>query len=159
MKKDDVKIGSNYLAKVSEKVVTIRIDAESRHGGWDATNLATGKKVRIKSAQRLRGPATDRSEAPAAAEPDRVPLNPMNTPSQPKAKKRSGLDTAYELLKTSGEPMRCKDLVDKMIADGLWHTAGKTPSATIYSAIIREIAEKRDDARFRKTDRGMFTAA
>jgi len=30
--------------------------AENPHGGWDATNEATGKKVRIKSAQRLRGP-------------------------------------------------------------------------------------------------------
>ena len=54
MKKSEVKIGSVYTAKVSDKVVEVRIDAESRHGGWDATNLATGKKVRIKSAQRLR---------------------------------------------------------------------------------------------------------
>ncbi len=54
MKKNEVKVGSVYTAKVSDKVVEVRIDAESRQGGWDATNLATGKKVRIKSAQRLR---------------------------------------------------------------------------------------------------------
>src|SRR5512136_778849 len=54
MKKNEVKIGSVYTAKVTNKVVQVRIDAENRHGGWDATNLATGKKVRIQSAQRLR---------------------------------------------------------------------------------------------------------
>lgn len=58
MKKADVKIGGKYTAKVSDKLTTVRIDAENAHGGWDATNVATGKKVRIKSAQRLRGPAT-----------------------------------------------------------------------------------------------------
>jgi hypothetical protein len=53
MKKSEVKIGRVYTAKVTNKVVQVRIDAESRYGGWDATNLATGKKVRIQSAQRL----------------------------------------------------------------------------------------------------------
>ena len=28
----------------------MRIDAENRSGGWDATNLSTNKKVRIKTA-------------------------------------------------------------------------------------------------------------
>jgi hypothetical protein len=57
MKKNEVKVGGTYLAKVSDKVVSVRIDGENPHGGWDATNEATGKKVRIKSAQRLRGEA------------------------------------------------------------------------------------------------------
>ena len=54
MKKSEVKIGGVYTAKVTNKLVQVRIDAESRYGGWDATNLATGKKVRIKSPARLR---------------------------------------------------------------------------------------------------------
>ena len=37
MKKKDVKVGQTYLAKVSGKVVRVRIDRESRHGGWNAT--------------------------------------------------------------------------------------------------------------------------
>ncbi|MFO8012585.1 MAG: winged helix-turn-helix domain-containing protein [Phycisphaerae bacterium] len=56
MKKADVKVGNVYGAKVSGKVVPVRIDAENPRGGWDATNTATNKKVRIKSARRLRGP-------------------------------------------------------------------------------------------------------
>jgi len=54
MKKHEVKVGGQYLAKVSGKVVAVHIDGENPHGGWDATNVQTKKKVRIKSAQRLR---------------------------------------------------------------------------------------------------------
>ena len=61
MKKSEVKVGGVYTAKVTNKVVQVRIDAESRHGGWDATNLQTGKKVRILSPQRLRAAVASRS--------------------------------------------------------------------------------------------------
>ena len=54
MKKADVKIGGRYIAKVSGSIVPVRIDSESSHGGWNATNTKTGRAVRIKSAQRLR---------------------------------------------------------------------------------------------------------
>ncbi len=54
MKKDQVQIGGTYVAKVSGQLARVRIDAESRFGGWDATNVLTNRKVRIKSAQRLR---------------------------------------------------------------------------------------------------------
>ena len=56
MKKHEVKVGGTFLAKISDKVVPVRITGESRYGGWDAVTK-TGKTVRIKSAQRLRGPA------------------------------------------------------------------------------------------------------
>ncbi len=70
MKKADVKVGATYRAKVSNNVVEVRIDAESPHGGWDATNLATGKKVRIKTSQRLRA-AVGATAAPAAKDADK----------------------------------------------------------------------------------------
>jgi hypothetical protein len=78
-------------------------------------------------------------------------------PAEPKAKKPSGLDAAAQVLKDAGKPMRCKDMVDTMLANGLWQTGGKTPAATIYAAILREIQTKGGEARFKKTDRGMFT--
>jgi len=65
MKKHEVKIGSEYVAKVSGKLAHVRIDSENPHGGWGAVNLATKKPVRIKSAQRLRAEA-GRKAAPAA---------------------------------------------------------------------------------------------
>lgn len=54
MKKADVQIGGRYIAKVSGKLARVRIIGESIYGGWDATNEATGRDVRIKTAARLR---------------------------------------------------------------------------------------------------------
>ena len=55
MKKTEVKLGGVYKAKVSGNLVSVKITHENPHGGWQALNLKTGKTVRIKSAQRLRG--------------------------------------------------------------------------------------------------------
>ena len=61
------------------------------------------------------------------------------------------------MLAETREPMNCKELVDAMAAKGYWSSpGGKTPHATLYSAILREITTKGNDARFKKTDRGHF---
>ncbi len=60
MKKADVVIGGKYAAKVSSDLVIVQIKCESRHGGWDAVSMKTGRAIRIKSAQRLRRPAGGR---------------------------------------------------------------------------------------------------
>ena len=54
MKKKDVVIGGKYTAKVSGNIVPVRIDEEAWPKGWHATNMETKRKIRIKSAQRLR---------------------------------------------------------------------------------------------------------
>ena len=54
MRQKDVIIGRYYLAKVSEKVVIVRIEQVSSYGGWDALNTETQRMVRIKTAGRLR---------------------------------------------------------------------------------------------------------
>ena len=55
MKKNDVKIGRIYYATVTNKKVQIQIDGEKPEGGWTATNLFTGKKIAIKTPDRLEG--------------------------------------------------------------------------------------------------------
>ncbi|QKK08969.1 MAG: hypothetical protein HND58_12900 [Planctomycetota bacterium] len=46
-----------------------------------------------------------------------------------------------------------------MADQGLWTSpGGKTPDATLYSAIGREISAKGADSRFRKTGRGRFAS-
>lgn len=57
MKKKDVVIGEKYVAKVSGRLVAVRLDGESPYGGWDGTNTETGRKVHVKTAGRLRRPA------------------------------------------------------------------------------------------------------
>ena len=55
MKKSEVKVGGVYTAKVSDRIVSVRIDSVHSKQGWNATNTQTGKRIHIKSAQRLRG--------------------------------------------------------------------------------------------------------
>jgi len=59
MKKQDVEIGSIYIAKVSAVLTKVRITRQSPYGGWHGTNLATGREVRIRGAARLRRPANE----------------------------------------------------------------------------------------------------
>ena len=80
--------------------------------------------------------------------------------AQAKTKKTSALDAAARVLGESGEPMTCTALIEAMAAKGYWTSpGGKTPSATLYSAILRELNTKGKEARFQKTDRGQFALA
>jgi len=76
-----------------------------------------------------------------------------------KPKRPSGLNAAAQVLAEAKEPLTSGEMVKRMLAKGLWKTSGKTPAATIYAAIIREIAKKGDASRFRKTERGKFELA
>ena len=74
-------------------------------------------------------------------------------------KNMSALDAAAKVLGASKEPMRAKEMIEQMAAKGYWKSpGGKTPAATIYAAMLREIGAKGKDARFKKTDRGLFAA-
>lgn len=78
---------------------------------------------------------------------------------EPKPKRVSAIDAAAQVLAASSEPMNCMALVEAMATQGLWTSpGGATPHATLYSAIIREIATKGAESRFVKKDRGMFAA-
>ncbi|MGA2619030.1 MAG: HTH domain-containing protein [Thermoguttaceae bacterium] len=53
--------------------------------------------------------------------------------------------------------MTAKEMVAAAEAKGYWKSpGGKTPHATVYSAIIREIKIKGKESRFSKADRGKF---
>ena len=80
-------------------------------------------------------------------------------PKEPKDKKLSAIDAAAQVLAAGKEPMTSKEMIEAMAAKSLWSSpGGKTPHATLYSAIIREIALKGKEARFVKTERGKFAA-
>ena len=76
-----------------------------------------------------------------------------------KSQKLSAIDAAAKLLGETGTPMSCKELIDAMATKGLWTSpGGRTPAATLYSALLREINAKGKDARFIKAERGKFAA-
>jgi len=95
----------------------------------------------------------------AAAKATKEPKAPK--PSRQSKPKRMGvLDAAAQVLAASKVPMRATEMIAAVEAKGLWKSpGGKTPEATLYAAIIREIAAKGKDARFKKHERGVFVAA
>ncbi|MBK8915030.1 MAG: winged helix-turn-helix domain-containing protein [Phycisphaerales bacterium] len=272
MKKNDVEIGATYVAKVSGTLARVRIDRESRYGGWEATNVDTGRRVRIKSAQRLRHAAVDPKCAKAIAAADqqnarlrdererspdgmaaseramansaienpeecatvgcgrpaaltylgrprcqacyedevadgdatsetpnheettmattkkskksatkapkatripkviKPPMAAKPKATKPTAERRptgvakpkrvSAPDAAAEVLRKAGKPMRSQEMIAAMAEQGLWSSPnGRTPAATLYSALLREIQHRAGEARFKKSDRGLFEYA
>lgn len=77
---------------------------------------------------------------------------------QPATKRLSALDAAVKVLSESKEPLNAKQMIEVMEQKKYWSSpVGKTPHATLYSAILREMNTKGKDARFKKTERGKFT--
>jgi hypothetical protein len=120
--------------------------------------MATQKKAKKsktrKAATRARASARIAGERPDATKRRR---RPATTNEDRKGKKISALDAAAKVLEEEGRPMTCKEMIETMAAKRYWNSpGGKTPTATLYSAILRELATKKGGARFRKTERGKF---
>ena len=169
MKLNDVKIGGEYEARIAGGTMQVRILAEKASGGWTALNLETKKKVFVPLARQLRDPGTTATTTTTEGNLTVVEVPPamietINAPearparkkkatddSATPAKKTSQIQAALQVLATSKEPMNCQAMVEAMSAQGLWTSpGGKTPHATLYAAILREINTKGNDARFRK---------
>ena len=167
--KKQIVLGHVYSAKVGGSYVAVRAEKSLGHGRYEGSTVrpdGTGSIVRF-ATDAVRGvgmPEAKWREEHAIKTHD-LPIPPVaETAKTRKAKagkpakgrKPGGLDAAVAVLAEARKPMNCQEMVERMLATGLWKTKGKTPSATIYAAIIREIAAKGDKSRFRKTDRGTF---
>ena len=178
MKANDVKIGGEYQARIGKTPFPVRIVSEKASGGWSAINLNNDKKVFISLARLLQ-------EIPAATEttvttegnltvvevpPATVETIDGSTPKPTRGRKPktdsdnaegktslSQLDAAAKVLGEATDPLTTKQMVETMATKGYWSSpGGKTPHATLYSAILRELQNKGDASRFVKTDRGHF---
>lgn len=130
-------------------------------------------KVQPKKKTATKSRATKRTTSAAKAAPAAAPKKPTTkksaasagkaakpagktTAKKPAVKKTSALDAAAEVLAGS-DAMTTREMIDAMAEKKLWSSpGGKTPDRTLYSAILREIATKGKDARFKKTERGKF---
>jgi hypothetical protein len=125
--------------------VSAAAGAETPSGGklrWTSLKAANGVSHRTKKpkAKKTAKAATPKSPEDAA-----------------KAGKLSALDAAAKVLQESGQPMNCQEMIQAMAVKGYWTSpAGKTPAATLYSALLRELKTKAAQARFQKTARGQF---
>jgi hypothetical protein len=84
---------------------------------------------------------------------------PAPTPATLTPHPYSALDAAALVLRETGQPMGCPELIEQMAAKGYWTSPqGKTPSSTLYAAIAREIKLKGTASRFVQTGPGRFAA-
>ena len=119
-----------------------------------AAKKAPAKKPRMNaSAARAEGAAKQKAMHEAKL------AKPTKPTKAAKPKRVSLLDAAATVLASAKEPMQAKAIVEQVVKRGLWKPgAGKTPHATLYAAMTREITAKGKDARFEKIDRGLFSA-
>jgi hypothetical protein len=100
---------------------------------------------------------TKTADTPTPAEGETIAPDPTPPDAPAPVKKLSAVDAAARVLGESGQAMNCPELIAAMAAQGYWSSPrGRTPAGTLYSAVLRELQTKGDQARFRKTARGKF---
>jgi HB1, ASXL, restriction endonuclease HTH domain len=107
-------------------------------------------------------PPPSAAEAAEASEPAQTAGKPKRRKksTEPQEKKLSAIDAAAKVLAETHTPMTCQELIGAMAAKGYWTSpGGKTPGATLYSALLRETQIKGTRSRFTKTERGKFDLA
>jgi hypothetical protein len=167
----EVKVGMVYSVKSGGGRIWARIEKALGDGRFSAVTMPGGKTVKV-IAENIQGDGktpedwarkhkTKGHESPKDV--DKVPADTKPSKKNKAAKtgkkkkhKTSGLDAAARVLREAGKPMRCPDIIKAALEKGYWSTKGKTPTATVYSAIIREITAKGNKSRFRKSARGEF---
>ena len=107
--------------------------------------------------------ATTEVEAEATTEADSPEASTAAAAKQSgseKPERMSALDAAAKVLQQAGEPMNAKAMIEAMAAKEYWTSpGGKTPHATLYAAIAKEITVKGKESRFAKSSKGHFVAA
>ena len=63
-------------------------------------------------------------------------------------------DAIEKVLREARKPLEAEVIAERVLAEGLWQTSGKTPAATVGSAIYTSI--KKGEKRFAQTGPGVF---
>ena len=115
-----------------------------------APDDATKPQKTLKSKAELQA---ERAAAKAAKTP--------KTPEVAKEPRKPGiLAIAADILAKTKKAMTAKEIVDHALENKMWETNGATPGATLYSALIRDVAKKGSESRFMRAEKkGMFCAA
>jgi len=65
-----------------------------------------------------------------------------------KRKEMNVRDAAIHVLQEAGEPLHAKEITERMLADNLWQTTGKTPAGTVSARLYSDIKKNGDDSPF-----------
>lgn len=122
------------------------------------TSKKGGKPAKPRTIQVIEDPTSEVEATPSVIETKPQPA--ANQKPDGSAKRLSALDAAVLVLRELDQPLNAKQMVEAMTDKGYWTSpGGKTPHATLFSAIQREIAMKGACSRFAKGDRGKFVLA
>lgn len=121
--------------------------------------MATKKTTTTKKTT-SRKRTTAKKKAPAKRATARKATAKKTTGTKKAKAKMSQMAAAERVLAEASEPMNCQQMVEAMAKKRLWKSpGGKTPHATLYASLLRHIRKHGKDARFNKTDRGLFALA
>jgi HB1, ASXL, restriction endonuclease HTH domain len=136
--------------KLNEEVTVVAKKAKS-------PKAAKGQTKKTSSAKPAGAAKSKDKTAPKAAVSTTRAAEPKKAAPDRTTKKMSAIDAAAKILGEAGEAMNCQEMIKAMGEKGYWTSpGGKTPHATLYSAILRELQNKGNDARFKKMERGKF---
>ena len=159
----DYNVGEIARTKVGRNLVEVEI-LECGEGSYKVKSLSSGREFYTVRLEKINNNNMEESIMPedninnAAVTEDAPNPAPECATAKPE-KKKSLLDLAAGILKESGEALSSKELVERAKATG-WVSTGKTPEQTLYSGIFREMKEKGDASRFRKSEqKGKFEFA
>ena len=156
----EYKAGDRACTKIGRNLVEVRVRGKAENG-W-TVETRNGKTLAVRSLEPLPGEAASTPAKAAESKPAKASAPKTAKSSSPSAKTVPGkglslLSAAAAVLERSDEPLAVRAMIEMAKESGLWTPkGGKTPEQTLYSAIIREIKDKGDTARFRKEGRGLF---
>ena len=61
------------------------------------------------------------------------------------------LDAAQHVLAQAGTPLHTEELTRRMLTEGLWMTQGRTPAASVYSALFMSLKRQGTSSPFQQT--------
>ena len=164
----EFRIGEIANAKVGRNIVNVEVIEDCGNGSYKVKSISSGREFytsrleKINNNQEEAIMPEDNNNIAAEVENNAEVETPNPAPEcatvKPE-KKKSLLDLAAKILADTGEALNCKELVAKAKETG-WESTGKTPEQTLYSGIFREMKEKGEASRFKKSaDRkGYFEA-
>lgn len=155
MRAKDVAVGMAYVVRVSGRLTQVRINSAVRSGGWNGTNLATGRAVRIRTAARLRAaagnPAAPMEDLAIPAGNLAVPAEALTAPMEaltaPMEDLAIGVATESGALAWIAEAWLAERVRDKIAASARVAAAGKHRRATDLERDAAQVAAGKGDER------------
>ena len=171
MRLENVKVGETYTLAVGRNAVPVtvtRVDEKGKitvlTGGGKTISVADAARLTVHREGRASAPDTNAPRAAKGAKAEgnhaqryegRVRAQRGAKGRAPRRRETPGVggrrDPSHEGRRQADE---LQEVVKAILEQKLWESAGKTPAATLYSSILREIQKKGAEARFKKVERG-----